>query len=89
MIDLPSVKVSGAVSVARARVLWQDGMLRVYTKKGRVEELRSTEPKRMHGMWPRWAAETNRGQVVFSSRCPSCGGWTAVTRINREELWAT
>jgi len=89
MLDLPSVKVTGAINIARARALYQDGSLRLYNQMGRIRTIVCTEPVPKKGWRSTWSAMTDIGAIVLKSRCSSCGGWRVVTDIPAEELWGT
>lgn len=88
MVDLPSVSVKGAIVFARARVLWKDGLLRMFTKEGKVWESISERPTVTLSYWSRqWKAETMRGDILMKTKCSTCGGWRKVTRLSADELW--
>lgn len=88
MIDLPSVKVSGAFNIARARVLWKEGKLKAFTKDGVVLELVGVNRPTPNKGWRRsWRAETPYGDITMSAKCSTCGGWRRVTQPTAEELW--
>jgi hypothetical protein len=87
MVDFPSVRVSGAVTIARARALYNDGVLRLYGKSGRITELQATQPVLKKGWFRSWYTMTDKGILKLSARCLTCGGWRKVTRAKADELW--
>lgn len=87
MIDLPSVRMSGAFNHARARVLWRKGIMRAFDKKGFVFELGASEPQRTKGWLRTWVVRTFHGDIKLKAKCSTCGGWSKITRIPAEELW--
>lgn len=87
MIDLPSVHITGAIRFARARVLWHQGLMKLYTKSGKIAEMQSSEPQRLKGWRRVWLAETEHGEIRLSAKCSSCGGWSKVARPDAEALW--
>lgn len=90
MIDLPAVRLSGAIEIARARVLWFAGILRAFTKDGLVFETISDKPVPQRAWLSRqWTVRTIRGDITIKARCPTCGGWRKVTKPTAEELWRT
>lgn len=87
-VDLASVRVSGAISLPRARVLWKDGLLRMFTKEGIVWEAPARAPKAVPSRWYKlWHVDTDRGEIVLRNRCSTCGGWRSVTKVPAETLW--
>lgn len=89
MIDFPSVSLSGAISISHARVLFKDGILRAFTKKGLVWEVGATEIAPSPKGWPvRWFATTLRGALVMKPKCETCCGWRKVTSVPAETLWS-
>lgn len=90
MIDFKSMRLSGAVSIGRARVLWHEGELRAYTKDGLVFQATSTAPIVQEKRWrPCYIAQTQKGDVLLKTKCSTCGGWGQVTRVPAETLWGT
>lgn len=88
VIDLPTVRVSGVRELARARVLWRNGELRVFNKDGRVAHMiKATEPVQEQKGWltKRWRSSTPLGDLVFISVC-RCG-FRKIANIPAEELW--
>jgi len=88
-MDLLSVSVSGAFNYARARVVWRDGMLRVYTLEGLRLELTTKRPIRRPQFLNTWDVETGMGNFVLKGKCVTCGGprWWRVTSKPFDELW--
>ncbi len=89
MLNFRSVSIKGAVNLARARVLWQDGSLKVFNALGLVLSTRSKEPTRSKGRIRAWDVDTDMGHLVMRGKCTTCGGrkWRRVTYMNDEELW--
>lgn len=85
MIDLKAVRVSGAVNIAKARVLWKDGTMKVFGKQGMIMVTKATEPQRAKGWLRSWIVDTDRGTLKLSAKC-QCG-WRDVARIPANELW--
>ena len=88
MIDHKAVSISGVKNIARARVLWKDGVLKAYTKNGLVWGVKSEAPTVRKGGWTRhWEANTESGEILMRQRCMTCHGWRKVTKIKAEQLW--
>lgn len=88
MIDFPSVSLSGAIEIARARVLWHEGTLRAYTKNGLVFETLANAPVEEQTRWQkRFVVQSSRGMIVMKPKCSTCGGWKQVTRKAAFALW--
>jgi len=91
MIDFLSVSLHGVINHSRARVLWDDGLLRAFTVAGLILELRTSEPVRLSGFLHRWTVASDVGPLVLKGRCMTCGGppWWRLMRTTAEELWET
>lgn len=87
MIDLKAVKASGAFEIGRARALWEDGTLKLYTKRGMVRQYQASEPVRKTGWRRTWTVVTPQGVIELAGTCMLCGGWRQVTRIPARLLW--
>lgn len=91
MIDFKSVSIRGVFNAARARVLWKDGVMRVWGVKGFLFEVPASEPRRVPGHLGRWDSETERGPIQLRFKCLGCGGrkWWSFMRIDQDELWGS
>ena len=89
MINFRSVSIKGAFNFGRARVLWKDGLLKVFNADGLALRVRSKIPMRKEGHIRAWHAETASGNVTMRSKCMTCGGkkWWRVYRASDNELW--
>jgi hypothetical protein len=91
MIDLKTVSVSGAFSYGRARVLWKNGMLKVFGVDGVLLEIVSESPARKPGHWNTWIARTGKGNITLRGKCMTCGGrkWWRIIYMPKNELWSS
>lgn len=88
MIDFKAMRLSGAISISRARVLWHEGLMRAYTKEGLVWVAESKAPILHERRWrPHYVAQTVSGDVILKTKCITCGGWGRVAKIPAEQLW--
>ena len=89
MLDFRSVSIKGAINFARARVLWDDRLLRVYDATGLQMELGAAEPVRRKGFLSSWQVKTSMGNIIMRSRCMTCGGrrWWRILSKSSSELW--
>ncbi len=89
ILNFRSVSVRGAFNFSRARVLWYDGLLRVYGLDGLVLEEVSNEPQAKRGYLKSWVVKTSRGIVTLRNKCMACGGmkWRRVYNLSNIELW--
>ena len=89
MINFRSVSIKGTFNYGRARVLWHDGLLKVFTPNGLVLRVRSKIPTRKEGRLKAWHVETVRGNITLSSKCMTCGGkkWWNTYYTPDAELW--
>ena len=89
MIDLKSVSISGVFNFARARVLWNDGMLKVFGLDGSLLEIMSEQPVRKKGYLMAWGAKTGKGDIIMRNKCMTCGGrkWWRIIYMRKNELW--
>jgi hypothetical protein len=89
MIDLRTVSISGAFNYSRARVLWKDGMLKVFGVDGMMLELISEKPVRNRGRLNSWRIKTGKGDIMTRGKCMTCGGrkWWRIIYMAKNELW--
>ena len=94
LFDIKSASVSGVYNLARARVLWKGGLLRLFTPDGLVLQIRTTTPQRRKGFLSSWSVALfplgeSAGEVVLRSKCITCGGpkWWRVTMESANDLW--
>lgn len=89
MIDLKSVSVRGAFNYGRARVLWKDGMLKVFGVDGVLLEIMSEKPVRKKGHLMAWDAKTGKGSITLRGKCMTCGSrkWWPIYYKSKHELW--
>jgi len=89
--DLKSASMHGQWRHARVRVLWRDGLLRVFGLVGLLLELKTKEPVRMKGFLNSWLVDSDIGQIILKSRCMTCGGpkWWRLMRIPADDLWSS
>lgn len=88
-IDFKSVSIRGAFNYGRARVLWRDGLLRVFTLEGLQFQMEAARPRRMTGYLWRWDVDTAAGPVTLRPKCITCGGvkWARMVAQSFAELW--
>lgn len=84
-----SVSIKGAFAFSRARVLWYDGVLKVFGTAGLVLETEADEPQRKPRHVRVWTVKTARGDIVMRGKCMTCGGrkWLDVISVSSHELW--
>ena len=89
LINFTSVALSGDLTCGRARVLWYDGLLKVYTPDGLLREVPTNKPVMRPRFLSTWDAFTFGGVVTLKRKCMTCGGrqWWRLMRIPSEELW--
>ena len=88
MIDIKAAALSGARDIAKARVLYQHGVLRAFDKSGKmVFEAISGEPKPLAGWRRTWTCATSKGTLQIEGKC-LCGFWR-MARRDALELWGT
>lgn len=89
MIDFRSVSTDGAVTLARARVIWLDGQLQVHTLDGVKLATFANVPKRRHHHVGVWDAETTEGRLTMRLKCVTCGGlrWIRFAAKSAHEVW--
>ncbi len=87
--NFPSVSIKGVFNYARARVLWRDGLLRVYTVEGLRLEISSEQPFPRPGYIRSWTAKTSKGYIILRGKCITCGGrkWWRLVYKSADELW--
>ena len=89
MVNFRSVSMRGAFNFGRARVLWQNGLMRVFNADGFVIQLKAEEPKRRPGHILVWDSKTESGGIVLKNKCMTCGGrkWLRTYRASSNKLW--
>lgn len=90
MINFLSVTIKGAFNFSRARVIWHDGILKVFDHKGVVLSTPSDEPVRNTGYLRSWDVKTSKGAIIMRGKCMTCGGkkWWQLMRIKDVDLWS-
>jgi hypothetical protein len=83
----PAVELTGAISASKARVIYHEGTLKAFGKRGLIDTLASEPPKRRRGWLRTWQAQTERGVLNMRGKCMTCGGWLRVLTRPSEELW--
>jgi hypothetical protein len=91
MDNFTTVKISGAVTVGRARALWESGILKVFGPDGLLYELISERPKKRPGHIWVWDARTGIGDITMRQKCITCGGrkWYRVAFMPDQKLWSS
>lgn len=89
MINFSSVSISGVFNYGRSRVLWKDGLLRVYTVDGLRLEITAEKPILRSGYLNSWTVKTGKGDIVLRKKCLTCGGrrWWQLMYKSIDELW--
>ncbi len=89
IVDFRSVSLSGAISMARARLLHQDGFVRLYDATGFYKELISDPPARVPGFIRNWDVNTEIGTIRVKPKCIACGGksWIKFASLPTEYVW--
>ncbi len=84
-----SVSIKGVFNYKRARVLWYDGLLRVYTVDGLRLEVIAEQPSPRPGYLRSWTVRTDKGDIILRRRCVTCGGkeWRRLAYRSTNELW--
>jgi len=87
--DLRSATMHGAYNCSRVRVLWRDGMLKVFTVDGLHLELETKAPVRRPYYMKSWLVETEQGDIILKGKCMTCGGrqWWRIGCMPFEQLW--
>jgi len=87
--NFTSVSIRGICNYARARVIWYDGLLRIFTPDGLAQEVASAKPRRKKGHIRTWDVETEKGEIVMRGKCITCGGkkWWRVYNAPTVGLW--
>jgi hypothetical protein len=94
-MNFTSVSIKGTFNLGRARVLWRDGLLRVYSIDGLIAEYLADQPvKRPHYLhtWDvRLGQNGDAGMITLRMKCITCGGrkWWAIAYMPLEKLWRT
>ena len=90
MDNFSSVSIRGAFNFARARVLYRDGLLKVFGKDGPLLEVMSFKPTKRPGHVWVWDATTAKGQIEIRNKCITCGGraWGKVVFMPADQLWS-
>ena len=91
IINYPSVSIKGAFNYSRARVLWKDGLLKVFGLDGPVLEVVSDRPVKKRGYLMAWDISTGKGKVIMRGKCITCGGkkWWRIIYMSRFDLWGS
>jgi hypothetical protein len=89
-LNFSSVSIKGAFDYARARVLWHDGLLRVYTVGGLALEIAALRPVKRSRHLRTWDVDTGKGDIVIRWKCITCGGrkWWHLIATPSDELWS-
>ena len=89
MLNFRSVSIRGIFNFSRARVLWQDGVIRVFNADGFVMQAMAEEPKRRPGHIKVWDSKTTDGSIALKGKCMTCGGrkWLRTYRASSDKLW--
>ncbi len=89
--NFKSVAVRGAFNCSRARVLWYDGLLRIFDVNGLVLETKAEKPQKKPRFLRTWNVKTAKGDLTMTGKCMTCGGkqWRRVTFMSSQELWDT
>jgi hypothetical protein len=87
--DFSSVSIKGAFNYGRARVLWNNGLLRVYTVDGLRLEILARRPVKRPRHLRTWDIDTGKGDIVLRGKCITCGGrpWWRIAFMPVNELW--
>jgi len=87
VLDLSPVTVSGPITAARARVIYHDGTLAVFTAPDQVQTFPTEQPTRLRGA--RWSVTTEAGDLAIQKTC-GCGGagGTPLAKARRADLLA-
>ncbi len=88
-INFSSVSINGIFNYARARVLWRDGVLRIFTVPGLHLEIASRQPVKRSGFLRTWDVKTDKGNIVMKGKCITCGGsgWLRLVAKSSDALW--
>jgi hypothetical protein len=88
-VNFSSVSIKGAFNYARARVLWHDGLLRVFTLDGLSLEIVALRPVKRHRYIMTWDVDTGKGDIVMRLKCVTCAGrkWWRLVAMPSDELW--
>lgn len=89
MISFRSVSIKGAFNFGRARVLWNDGLLRVFCYDGLALEIKAQPPVKRIRHLATWDITTERGEITLRNKCITCGGrkWWPVYYMEQNDLW--
>jgi hypothetical protein len=90
MDNYSSVKISGAVEMGRARVLWDDGTLKIFGPDGLAVTTPAERPRKRPGHILVWDVETELGDITLRNKCITCGGrkWWHVVFTPADKLWS-
>lgn len=86
MIDRSPCVVAGAISMPRARVIWLDGVLYLFTSQTRWQHVRCDDEPRQQ-VRGTFVADTELGTIRFRKSGCSCG--CGVCRVKRQKLLAS
>ncbi len=89
MINFNSVSIRGVFNYARARVIWNDGLLRVFGKDGPMLDIMADKPRKKPGHILTWVVKTAKGDITLRNKCITCGGrrWWRIVNVSNDELW--
>jgi len=89
MLDYKSVSIRGAVNYGRARVLWEDGVLKIINPDRDVLEIPADRPVKKQGYLWAWDVKTEKGDIIMKIKCMTCGGkkWWRIMNIPKSEAW--
>jgi len=89
MINFRSVSIKGAFNHARARVIWNNGVLKVFTINGMILSIGAQRPQVKRGFIRTWDVETAKGNITMRAKCMTCGGrkWWPVYYASDTDLW--
>ena len=87
MRDWLAVQLTGAVRLPKARVLYKDGIIKVFDKSGHVATLTGADPVKRKGWRRSWQTMTDQGLLFMEGKCIACGGWARVAAQSKEVLW--
>lgn len=90
MKNFTTVTVKGSFNFARARVIWRDGVLRVFTLEGLALDLPASAPKKRPGYVHTYDVDLGgKGTITLRGKCVTCGGrkWWKIAYRPANLLW--
>ena len=93
IMNFTSVSIKGTFNFGRARVLWRDGMMRIYTIDGLVSEYMADQPTKRDRYLHTWDVNLGKngdaGSITLRMKCITCGGrkWWRIAYMPLEQLW--